>query len=166
MYQLSHKIIVIGPSGSGKSTLAIKLSKILSLPIYHLDNIWWNKDKSHISRDEFDIKLSNILSEDNWIIDGDYSRTYEVRMEASKTIIYLDFPLEFCLKSVEDRVGQYRPDIPWVEDNFDPEFKEWIIGWFNKTRPRLLELIEKYKNNKQIIIFHNREEVEEFIKSI
>ena len=41
------KIIVIGPGGSGKSYFSKELSQILDIPVYHLDNIFWNKDKTH-----------------------------------------------------------------------------------------------------------------------
>ena len=34
------KIIVIGPGGSGKSYFSKELSKILDIPVYHLDNIF------------------------------------------------------------------------------------------------------------------------------
>ena len=54
------KIIVLGCSGSGKSTFAIKLHEKLGLPLYHLDNIWWKDDRTHISREEFDEKLDAV----------------------------------------------------------------------------------------------------------
>lgn len=59
-----NKIIVIGPSGAGKSEMSRKLHDILDLPLYHLDNIFWKQDRTHISRDEFDIKLNELLSLD------------------------------------------------------------------------------------------------------
>ena len=161
-----ERIIIIGPSGAGKSTLSRKLRDILHLPLYHLDNIFWKEDRSHISREEFDDKLNVILKEDNWIIDGDYSRTYEIRIEASNTIIFLDYPLELCLKGVEDRIGTKREDIPWVEDIFDPDFREWIINWFKETRPKIIELLEKYQNDKNIIILHNRDEADLFLEKL
>lgn len=52
--KLGKKIIVIGCPGSGKSTFSKKLHAITGLPLFHLDNINWNSDKSHISREEFD----------------------------------------------------------------------------------------------------------------
>ena len=63
------KIIVLGCSGSGKSTFAVQLQNITKLPLYHLDNIWWKPDRTHISRDEFDRKLDDLINRDNWIID-------------------------------------------------------------------------------------------------
>ena len=161
-----NKIIVIGPSGAGKSEMSRKLHDILDLPLYHLDNIFWKKDRTHISRDEFDIKLNELLSLDKWIIDGDYSRTYEIRIEKADTIIFLDYPLETCLQGIESRIGKPRTDIPWKEDIFDPEFKQWIIDWFENTRPRVLSLLEKYKSVKREVILSSRKEGEEFINSL
>ena len=161
-----EKIIVVGPSGSGKSYLSKRLSELLNIPLYHLDQIWWKEDKTHITRDEFDETLKFILSKDKWIIDGDYSRTYEMRMEACDTIVFLNFPLEECLLGVESRIGTHREDIPWVEDEFDPEFKEWIINWFSNALPKLQMLLDKYKTSKNIIALKTRKEEECFLENI
>ena len=74
-----EKIIVIGGSGSGKSTFARKLRDITALPLYHLDNVFWNEDKTHVSREVFDRRLDVILGYDRYIIDGEYGRTIEHR---------------------------------------------------------------------------------------
>lgn len=58
------KILVLGCSGSGKSTFSIKLHEKTKLPLYHLDNIWWKADRTHISKDEFDEILSDLVSLD------------------------------------------------------------------------------------------------------
>lgn len=157
------RIVVVGPSGAGKSEFSRKLSEKLNIPLYHLDNIFWKEDKTHITRDEFDIKLNDILKNDKWIIDGDYSRTYKTRMDKSDTIFFLNYPLEVCLSGVESRIGKKRLDIPWIEDEFDPEFKEWIINWFKDTYPILIDLLEKYKGEKNVIIFKNREEANRYL---
>ena len=76
-----NKIIVIGSPGSGKSTFSKKLSSILNIPLYHLDLIWHKEDKTNISKEEFDNILNNILKKDQYIIDGNYNRTLEVRIK-------------------------------------------------------------------------------------
>lgn len=159
------KIIVIGPGGSGKSYFSKELSKILNIPLFHLDNIFWNENKEHISRVEFDIRLNEILKNDLYIIDGDYSRTYEIRFINCDTIFFFNFSLEDSLKGVENRIGTYRSDCPFVEQEFDPEFKKFLIDWQINTKPKTLELLEKYKD-KNIIIFNNRKEKEDYINSI
>lgn len=160
-----QKIIVLGPSGAGKSTFSRALAKKLNLPRYCLDNIFWHEDKTHITREEFDEKLASILEENQWIIDGDFHRTYEVRFAKCDTVFFLDYPLELCLKSIEGRIGKQRDDCPFIEHEFDPEFREWIINWFNVQRPELFNMIEKYKN-KNIVIFKSREEATKFLESL
>lgn len=161
-----NKIVVVGPSGAGKSEFSRKLNKILNIELFHLDNIFWNEDKTHIEREEFDNKLSDILHKDRWIIDGDYSRTYEVRFKNADTIFFLDYPKDICLEGANSRIGKKRDDLPWIEEEFDKEFKEWIINWFIVTKPILIELINKYKKDKSIIIFKSREEANDFINSL
>ena len=159
------KIVIVGPSGAGKSELARKLHNITNLPLYHLDNIFWKDDKTHLEKSEFDNIVSSLVKKDCWIIDGDYSRTYEIRIANCDAIFFLDYPLEVCLKGVESRIGTKRDDIPWVEHEFDPEFKEWIINWRINKLPILLSLLEKYKN-KQIIIFKNRNEADNYLEKL
>ena len=78
------KIIIIGCPGSGKSTFVRKLNQILDYPLYHLDLIWNKPDKTTISREEFDIELEKIFKEDKWIMDGNYQRTLEKRLDKAK----------------------------------------------------------------------------------
>lgn len=72
------RAMVIGCPGAGKSTFARKLRDITGLPLYYLDMLWHKPDKTNISREEFDRKLSVILEKDKWIIDGNYQRTLEM----------------------------------------------------------------------------------------
>ena len=164
--QEHKRVIVIGPGGAGKSYFSKQLASITGLPLYHLDNIFWKSDRTHISRDEFDERLLKILKEDKWIIDGDYSRTYELRMNYADTIYFLDFPLETALKGVESRIGKQRDDIPWKEDVFDPEFKQWIIDWYKETLPMVRELLVQYKDSKNIIVFKSREEMDSYLTKL
>ena len=161
-----NRIIVIGPSGAGKSIFSEKLQKVLNIPLYHLDIIFWNEDKTHISKEAFDNNLKEILKGDKWIIDGDYSRTYEMRMDACDTIIFLNYSLEVCLKGAESRIGKKRKDLPWIENEFDPEFREWIINWFKNNLDNVKSLLERYKNNKDVIIFNNRDEANSYLESL
>lgn len=161
-----NKIIVLGPSGAGKSVFSRKLNKITNIPVFHLDNIWWKSDKSHIEREEFNNKLASILSKDKWIIDGDYSRTYEIRFQNADTVFFLDYPLDVCLTGAEERIGKKREDLPWVEEEFDKEFQEWIINWFKNVRPIVYSMIDKYKNNKNIYIFKSRNDADNYISNL
>lgn len=142
--KLGQKILVIGCAGSGKSTLSKELRDITGLPLFHLDNIWWKADKSHISREEFDQKLDEILLTDRWIIDGNYSRTYEMRFRECDTVIFLDYPFDVCMNGIKERIGMNRTDIPWTEQALDPELVKLAERYETDNRPMILSLFEQY----------------------
>ncbi|MGN0638909.1 MAG: adenylate kinase [Huintestinicola sp.] len=158
-----RKVIVIGSPGSGKSTFARRLRDMTGLPLYYLDMIWHKPDKTNISREEFDKKLDEILSEDRWIIDGNYQRTLEVRLEKCDTVFLLDLPLEVCLSGAKARTGTKREDMPWVETGFDDEFRQCIIDFPREKLPEIYRLLQKY-NDKDIVIFKSRQEAENYLK--
>lgn len=161
-----QKVIVIGSPGAGKSTFSRKLRDKTHLPLYYLDMLWHKPDRTTISRREFDIKLKDILLRDQWIIDGNYNRTLEMRFQYCDTVFLLDYPLELCLLGAESRVGEKREDLPWLETEFDSEFKQFIIDFSRDSLPRINELIEKYRKEKSIIIFKSREESETYLNDI
>lgn len=160
-----RKVIVIGCPGAGKSTFARKLRDATNLPLYYLDMLWHKEDKTNISREEFDIKLNDILKKDKWIIDGNYLRTLEMRLKECDTVFLLDYPLEVCLDGAKSRIGKKREDMPWVESELDEEFKQFIEDFSKEQLPQVYELIEKYSENRKIIVFKSRAEEEEYINS-
>jgi adenylate kinase family enzyme len=160
------KVIVIGCPGSGKTTFAIKLNKLTELPLFHLDAIWHKPDKTHIPREEFDKRASEIFSTPEWIIDGNYSRTIETRIQHCDTVFLFDLPTEICIQGATERIGKGHYDLPWLETEVDPEFMQFIKDFPRTTLPKIYELIEKYKSEKQIIIFKSREETDDYLKEI
>ena len=161
-----QKVIVIGCPGSGKTTFAEKLQRKLSLPLYYLDAIWHKPDKTHIPREEFDACLAEILATDAWIIDGNYSRTLECRIAACDTVFLFDLPTEVCLEGVISRIGKKRNEMPWVETELDAEFKAQIEAFPQKELPLTYALLEKYKNDKTVLIFQSRAQADAFLAEI
>ena len=159
-----NKVIVIGCPGSGKTTFAEKLNKCTELPLYYLDTIWHKPDKTHISREEFDEKITEIFKTDKWIIDGNYKRTIEMRLKECDTVFLFDLPTDVCIQGATERIGKGRYDMPWIETEFDPEFRKFIEEFPIDTLPYIYELIERYKDSKQIIIFKSRQEADAFIE--
>lgn len=160
------KIIIIGCPGSGKTTFAEKLQRTINLPLYYLDTIWHKPDRTHISREEYDKKLSEIFQTEEWIIDGNYSRTIEERIQKSDTIFLFDLPSDVCLKGVIERLGKERYDVPWIDTELDSDFKKQIEEFPDKVLPRIYELLTKYKDGKQVVIFKTRAEADEYIDRI
>ena len=90
-----EKIIVIGSPGAGKSSFSKKLKNITKLPLYHIDMLYHKKDGTHITKEELEEKLKEIFKTDKWIIDGNYQKTLELRINECDTIF---FQLKLVLK--------------------------------------------------------------------
>ena len=157
------KVIVIGCPGSGKTTFAEKFNKCTGLPLFHLDAIWHMPDKTHIPREEFDERIKEIFSLPEWIIDGNYSRTIEMRLKECDTVFLFDLPVELCIQGATERIGKGRYDLPWLETELDPEFETFIREFPETTLPKIYDLIEKYREEKETVIFKSREAADDYI---
>ena len=156
------RIIVLGCPGSGKSTLSGRLHELTGIPLIHLDSIWWRPDRTHISREEFDRRLEEILKTGSWIIDGDYSRTYGPRFEACDTVVFLDTGTGECLDGIRRRTGSSRNGIPWTEEEPDPELVKEVLAYRETKRPLVLSLIRD-SAGKRIIMLGSREEADAWL---
>jgi len=85
------QINVIGTSGSGKTTFGKKLAETLSIPFLEMDAIYWGPDWSHPEDQVFFTRLTKALEGDNWVLDGNYSRTMSFKWERVQAVIWLDF---------------------------------------------------------------------------
>lgn len=96
------KIMVIGCPGSGKSTFSRKLHEMTGIPLFHLDMMYWNLDRTTVDKEVFLERLSNTITKSEWLIDGNYGSTMELRLQACDTVIFLDYPLDVCLNGIEN----------------------------------------------------------------
>lgn len=158
-----EKVLVIGCPGGGKSTFARALREKTGLPLVYLDRIWHKPDGTQVFRQTFDARLEECLAGDRWIIDGNYLRTMERRLQACDTVFLLDYPLEVCLAGAAARVGKPHEDLPWVEREFDPEFRQWIEEFPQKQLSVIRELLEKYRPGRTIRVFHTRAEADAWL---
>ena len=167
VYREMKKIMVIGCPGSGKSTFSRALHRKTGIPLFHLDMMNWNSDRTIVERSVFRERLSGAIQQNEWIIDGNYGSTIELRLQACDTVIFLDYPLEVCLNGVRERRGKVRTDMPWIEneDEEDAEFIEFIKCFNSQSRPAIIELLDKY-SYKDIHVFADRDEADRFLHQI
>ena len=165
------RIMVIGCSGAGKSTLATSLGGRLGLPVVHLDQLFWNPGWVETPNDDWDEQMRTLVAEERWIIDGNYGRTQEMRMERADTIILLDFPRWLCLWRVFGRVlrsyGRVRPDLaPGCPEQLpDLEFLMWIWRFRRRSRPALMNRLEEYRAGRTVFILTSPRQVRYFVSS-
>ena len=166
-----ERIMIIGCGGAGKSTLARQLGEKLNLPVVHLDQIWWKPGNwKHLEREEFDRLLKEEVEKPQWILDGNFNRTMETRLEFCDTVIYLDFSRWVCLLSWMKRVitnwGTARADMAeGCAEWFDPEMAGWIWNFNNTHRENYYRMLNEAEGVETIVL-KNRRAVRKFLKSI
>ena len=156
------RILVIGCPGAGKSWFSRLLRDRTGIPLYYLDQIWHNPDRTHVPEEVFQAKVSEILEKETWIIDGNYVSSLEKRLKYCDTVFYFCFSTEECLAGARRRIGTVREDLPWSETELDPVFAEYIRTFHEKITPKTEKLLEN--TAAQIIRFYNREEENKYIR--
>lgn len=161
------RIMVIGCPGSGKSTFSRALHEKTGIPLFHLDMMYWMPDRTTVEKAVFRKRLSDTIQKNEWIIDGNYGSTIELRLQACDTVIFLDYPLDVCLHGIMERRGIPRSDMPWVEneDEEDAGFIEFIKNFNSQSRPAIIDLLNRY-SNKDIYVFKSRNEADGFLNKI
>lgn len=162
-----ERILIIGPCGSGKSTLARKLADQLKLPTVHLDQLFWRENWQAVSQEEFDRLLEEKLRLPKWIMDGNFHRTLEHRIQYCDTIIYLDYSTVQCLYGVIKRVithyGKTREDMgPSCPERFDWEFVKYVWSFNKRYRKQIYKMLNGL-TMVNIYHFKNRKSLKKFL---
>jgi adenylate kinase family enzyme len=166
-----NRILVIGSAGAGKSTLSTELSKSLDLPIIHLDRYYWKPNWIPTPDEEWDHFIEEASNQEQWIMDGNYSRTLHLRLNRADAIIFLDMPRILCIyRIIKRRIkyhGKTRPDLnKECPEKLDWTFLLWVWNYKKRSRPRIINILESVKEQKQVVILRSRKQVNEFVNRI
>lgn len=166
-----EKIILIGSGGSGKSTLARKLGDKLKLNVYHLDALFWKPNWVGVPKDEQRQIQNELVEKEEWIIDGNYGGTMDIRLNAADTIIFLDLRRTVCVCRAFKRMMKYRnktrPDMGvGCKERVNLGFIKWIWNYPKTKRPEILERLKQLSNDKQIIILRTPKQIHNFLEKV
>lgn len=172
MRYVDLKIAIIGYSGSGKSTLATNLGKALKLPVLHLDTVQFKANWVERDLEESLQIIKEFMQNDNWIIDGSYSKFLQKeRFEQADKIIFLNFNRFYCFyrayKRYLENKGRTRSDMAdGCIEKFDFEFAMWILkdGRNANKRNSFKNITEIYSDKS--IVLHNQKEIDEYLLEI
>jgi len=166
-----NKILIVGGIGSGKTTLTNKLSKILNIKNYELDNIAYKrreiyeKQKPQIR----DKKVKLILKRRKWIIEGFYSKDwiYPIYKKAEIVIIL----------NIKPSISKTRTIKRFIKRKFSLKKEKTNKKFIAMIK--LLKYIEDYpkkyfktqentakKFNKNVLILNNKKEIKDFLRNL
>lgn len=163
-------MMIVGCCGAGKSTLSRKLGELLSIELIHLDQLFWNPNWVKTPPPEWATKVETVAAKENWIIDGNYGGTMDIRIKRATHIVLLDFPRWLCMYRVVKRIlknhGQVRPDMPaGCRERFDLEFLHYVYHYKRTRVPGIQKKINVVKESKKVYVLYNDHEVADFIQN-
>lgn len=168
---LGARIAVIGSGGSGKSTLARQLGSELSLPVVHLDKLFWGPDWLEMPHTEWRAMQEELVGAESWVIDGNHEPTLDVRLSRAQTIVMLDYGRVRCLWRVVRRWYRYRnkPRYDRAEgcaERLNRAFLVWVWTYPTKGRPRALKAVEQYGLDAQFVLLRNPRRTRQFLRQL
>lgn len=158
------KIAILGYAGSGKTYLSDFLSEKNNIPVLHLDEIKWDKEWKQIDNSVVLPKVSALMANDDWIIDGYYDYLYyNERLESADLIVLLLLPRATCFYRAFKRTKSRR------KDGYKNDLNLWFVkftlfGCRNKERRQTYaDIIKKYK--EKTVVLKTVRQVKEFMKN-
>lgn len=167
-----RRVLIIGNSGAGKSTAARRVAAALSLPLHHLDQLFWMPGWQMRPREQFDARLAELLARPAWVVDGNYSRTLVVRLEAADSVLWLDFGTLTCVAGVLGRWagwhGRQRPDMGLgCPEKIDWDFLWYVLRWRSRHRGLLTETLAAASRRGVVVHrFRRRRALEGFLRAM
>ena len=163
------RITIIGCGGSGKTYLANRLAALLSLPLTHLDGVYYDADWNPLPQEEFAAKQRDLVSPPRWLIEGNYAGTLHIRLAAADTVIFLDLPAITCLLGIARRRWRYRGGQHAQEGVYDRltwSFIRYIWGYRKTMRPRVQGLLAEHGGSVRLITLTSRRQADRFVAQL
>ncbi|HEA46415.1 MAG TPA: hypothetical protein ENH99_01395 [Candidatus Pacearchaeota archaeon] len=167
------RILIVGGIGSGKTTLANKLSKILNIKHYELDNIAYKTRDVWVKfgYPERKKKLNKIFKRKTWILEGFYSTPWTLSVYKKADLVII---LE--VKKTKAKIRVFKR---FLKRKFlmkkNKKVNKSLKGVIKIIKHINLERYEKKikkakgmakKHSKKYMILKNKKEINNFIKEI
>jgi adenylate kinase family enzyme len=95
-----HRVSLVGIPGSGKTTVGRQLAASLGVPFVELDAIFHQPGWGELPRDDFRQRVSEALTADRWVVDGNYSAVQDLVWQRADTVVWLDLPRPLVMRRI------------------------------------------------------------------
>ncbi len=172
-----NRINVGGTSGCGKSTLSASLGLILDIPHIELDSLNHMPGWTIRPNEEFRALVSEAISQEKWVVDGNYSRARDLVLARADTLILLDYPLPLILARLTRRTFRRwsRNEVLWGV-NRESLWKHfftrdslylWVLQTYRRRRQQALDLIADPQNrDKTVLHFKSPSATDEWTRAL
>ena len=166
-----QRALVIGSPGAGKSTFARDLSVRKGLPLVHLDQLYWEPGWVIAKPDVYRARLEHVLATDAWVMDGNYSSTFDLRLPRADAVVWLDRPRWLCVTRVLWRIwgsyGRVRTDMAaGCPEQLDLEFLRYVWTFRAKHRPRITAALTRHDATHRTAVLSSDREAQAFLEAL
>jgi adenylate kinase family enzyme len=149
-----QRVAVVGSGGAGKSTFGRALGRATDLPVIHLDEHYWSPGWVETPRDEWAAIQGVLVAREKWIIEGNYSNTFDLRFARADTVIVLAPPRRVCIYRVLKRVvlNWHRDtQAPGCPEHFDLTFLRWLWDFPYNGWPTLAAALQRFEGHLEVV---------------
>ena len=166
-----RRVLVIGSSGAGKTTLSTRLAAKLNVPVHYLDLHHWQPGWKYRDTAEAREIVRALTKTPEWVMDGNFAETFDLRMPRADSLIWLDYPRVTCIRRILTRtIKDYRqpkPDLPQgCPETFDIGVLRFAWDFPVKHRPSIVEAIERFGGHLNIVRLCNDRDAESFLATL
>ena len=164
-----QRVAIVGSGGSGKTTFSRTLSRITGIPLFHLDEYYWRPGWVETPREEWRTLQSALVAHERWIIEGNYSNTFDLRFERADTVIILAPPRRVCIYRVLKRVVMNWHRAVQAEgcpEHFDVSFLHWLWRFPRDARPLLDAALARHPNGIDVVELTSAEAARRYLASL
>ncbi len=165
------RILVIGSCGAGKSTFARRLHELTGLPLIPLDRFYWKPGWEEPSKEEWTTILEGLISKDEWIIDGNYGGSMEMRMKRADSVFWLDMPRSLCVYRVLKRIvitpKNGRQDMAYgCDERLDWDFIKYVWNFRYAKNPKIEARFDSWPLRRRMFRLTSRAQVSEMLTAL
>ena len=164
-----RRVLVVGPGGAGKSTFARRLGERTGLPVIHLDEHHWRPGWEPPPDDEWRAIVTELAAGEEWIIDGNYGGTIDVRVRAADTAVFLDYaPIPCITRALRRSIFNHGRAVQAAgcPEHIDLEFLRWIANYRRDSRPRVLAELEAGGPGLALHVLRHPRDAHRFLEGI
>ena len=170
---VGRRVVVTGLAGAGKSTFSRALSARTGLPVIVLDFHFWLPGWAEPTEAAWREKQNTLLAGDDWIADGNYHATLDLRLQRADTVVFLDTPWWICarrafVRGLRSRSVDFELPYGCDQSRFRQVRDEWWLVWriwrvHRSERETELKIISRHGTHVAIHVLRSKRAVRQFL---
>ena len=171
---IGRRVVVTGMAGAGKSTFSRALAAKTGLPVIVLDVHFWLPGWTEPTQAEWREKQKRLLAGDDWIADGNYHATLDLRLERADTVVFLNTRWWICacralIRGVRTRPVDFALPTGCDESRLRRLRDEWRLAWRiwqvrRSEHDTEMKILSQHGKHVALCVLRSKRDVREFLE--